>query len=178
MSESASAKTPARARAFTLIEVLVVLIIIAIITAVSVLVFGQFGRGRREKMIVQQFARTIRVAQQQAILTPVVLGLGVSATGYQFYQYELPQVAPATTSEWHPLQNDALSKPRAFKSVFHTTVKSIATYAGVPNGHDVNPAILFLPSGYVTPFVIELSGDKRSFTITVTNNGTVTTHET
>jgi general secretion pathway protein H len=76
-------------RGFTLIEVLVVLIIVAIITAVAVMAFGQFGRQRREQMIAEQFVRTIGVVSQQAILTPQIMGLGVSATGYRFYRYPL-----------------------------------------------------------------------------------------
>ena len=160
------------ARGFTLLEVLVVLIIIAIITAVSILAFGQFGRGRLEKIIVQQFMRTIDVAQQQAILMPSVLGLGISPAGYQFYQYELPQAQKP--GHWYALRDDVLSNTRAFKSVFHTTVKSIATYSNAQKSHDIKTTILFLPSGYVTPFVMELSGVSHNYRVTVTNNGSVT----
>jgi hypothetical protein len=55
----------------------------------------------------------------------------------------------------------------------HATVISIATYA-TGQDNQVKPEILFLPSGYVTPFVLELAGSTHDFMITVTNNGTVT----
>ena len=162
----------ARTKAFTLIEVLVVIVIIAIITGVAVMAFGHFGRGRREAIIAEQFTRILTVASQQAILTPAVLGLGISATGYQFYQYELPSASEK--GHWRSLGHDVLSNPHAFKNVFHTTVKSIATYATSQDKSDLSPAILFLPSGYVTPFTLELKGNSHTFNIDVKNNGVVT----
>lgn len=160
------------ARGFTLIEVLVVLIIVAIITAVAVLAFGHFGRGRREKIIANQFVRVITLAQQQAILTPMVLGLGISSDGYQFYEYQ-----PAMHSEsaqWKKLPGRVLSNPTAFRSVFKVTINSIASYSAGIKSDSAKPAILFLPSGYVTPFELELSGGSNHFLIKVKNNGVVT----
>ncbi len=154
-------------RAFTLIEVLVVLIIVSIITAVAVLAFGQFGRGRREKIIVQQFTRTITAAQQQAILMPMVLGLTITPTGYQFYRFQTSLKKPA---EWLPLKNDVISNSTAFRSVFSVDVKSIATFS-LSKQDKKTPAILFLPSGYVTPFTLELKGGASVFQIAVKNNG-------
>lgn len=156
-------------RAFTLIEVLVVLIIVAIITAIAVLAFGQFGRGRREKIIMQQFTRTITAAQQQAILTPMVLGLTITANGYQFYQFHTSLKKP---SEWKALKNDVLSNSRAFRSVFDVSVKSIATFS-LSQQDKKTPVILFLPSGYVTPFTLELKSGSSVFKIAVKNNGAI-----
>lgn len=158
-------------RGFTLIEILVVLLIVAIITAVAVVAFGQFGRGRREKIIVDQFVRVISVAQQQAILTPEVLGLSVTPKGYQFYQYEI--FLGKNTGEWTSLENDALSNANAFRKVFNADVKSISTFESDASTKKNNPQILFLPSGFVTPFVLELSGAHNHFLITVKNNGVV-----
>ncbi|PIZ04680.1 MAG: type II secretion system protein GspH [Gammaproteobacteria bacterium CG_4_10_14_0_8_um_filter_38_16] len=161
--------------AFTLIEVLVVLIIVAIITAVAVLAFGHFGRGRREKIIVNQFIHVITLAQQQAILTPMVLGLGVSADGYQFYEY-----APSTHSSsarWLLLSSATLSHPTAFRYVFQVNMKLISAYSLKLKNDSAKPAILFLPSGYVTPFTVKLSGASSHFLIDVKNNGVVSLDE-
>lgn len=160
-----------RVRGFTLIEVLIVLVIVAIITAVAVIAFGQFGRGRREKIIVNQFARVIGVAQQQAILTPAVLGLGLSATGYQFYQYNMSLSSKG--GDWQPLRSDVLSNTKAFQNVFIVNTTFISAYTAQEKNDSAKPAILFLPSGFVTPFVLELKGSKQLFVITVKNNGTV-----
>jgi general secretion pathway protein H len=159
-----------RRRGFTLIEILVVLIIVAIITAVAVIAFGQFGRGRRERIVAEQFIRVIRVAQQQAILTPAVLGLGISVNGYQFYEYEI--LPAAKTGEWKPLRTDVLSNKNAFQRLFSVDVKEIAAFSLPKTNAAAKPAILFLPSGYVTPFVLELKGSAHNFTIK--NNGVET----
>ncbi len=157
-------------RGFTLIEILVVLIIVAIITAVAVLAFGHFGRGRREKIIVNQFVRVIGVAQQQAILTPDVLGLGITSNGYHFYQYEIS--LDTQKGKWEPVRNDVLSHRTAFKKVFDVNVKSISGYeSSEPKNND--PTILFLPSGFVTPFELALNGASHHFLISVKNNGVV-----
>lgn len=159
---------------FTLIEVLIVLVIVAIITAVAVIAFGQFGRSRREKIIAEQFVQTITVAQQQAILTPEILGLGISASGYQFYQFEVS--SDEKSGGWVTLGNDVLSRATGFKNVFNVDVKSIPTFSPALNNNSAKPAIVFLSSGFVTPFVLELTGDAHVYTITVKNNGVTQMH--
>lgn len=161
-----------RADGFTLIEVLVVLIIVAIITAVAVMAFGQFGRGRREKIIADQFVRVISVAQLQAILTPEILGLGVTPSGYRFYEYTV--TVDSKKGEWKSLHSDALSRPNVFKKVFDADIKSITGFESDKSENNrAQPQILFLPSGFVTPFVLELNGTENHFLITVKNNGVV-----
>lgn len=168
-------------RGFTLIEVLVVLIIIAVITGIAATSFGHFGQNRREKIIAQQFARTIEVAQQQALLTPSILGLSITNRGYQFFQYEI--VLGSKRAEWLPLHDDMLSNKTAFEKVFEVNVTQIAHYVFAGKSGEDNqsqqtqqndPRIVFSPSGYVTPFVLALKGKRDSFVLTVTNNGSVT----
>jgi type II secretion system protein H len=166
-----------RRAGFTLIEVLVVLIIVAIITAVAVIAFGHFGRGLRERIVVEQFERVITVAQQQAILTPAVLGLGISAKGYRFYRYTRNAAGKPT---WQSM-NDVLSKPIAFHHLFSLHVKIIGAYDNAKQTRESQPAILFLPSGFVTPFELDLIGSVNDFSLTVQNNGVIhkviTAHE-
>jgi len=156
--------------AFTLIEILVVLIIVAIITSVAVLAFGNFGRGRREKIIVNQFVRTIIVAEQQAILTPAVLGLGITNRGYHFFQYEISSTTKK--GHWQPLRDDVLSNAEAFQNVFDANIKSISS-AESKNINDKKLEILFLPTGFVTPFVLELKAKDHTFVVMMKNNGVV-----
>jgi hypothetical protein len=114
------------------------------------------------------------IAQQQAILTPEILGLGISASGYQFYQFE---VSPDEKSGgWVTLGNDVLSRPTGFKNVFRVDVKSIPTFSPSLKSNSTKPAIVFLSSGFVTPFVLELTGDAHVYTITVKNNGVAQMH--
>ena len=133
----------ARHHGFTLLEVLVVLIIVAIITAVAVLAFGGMGRSRHEKIVVQEFVRVIPMAQQQAILTPSVLRLNISAEGYQFQRYRMS--SSSQQAQWMSLRDDVLSNKNVFHGLFSVDKKSLSDHT-----------ILFLPSGYVTPFTVTL----------------------
>lgn len=151
-------------KGFTLIEVLVVLVIVAIITAVAVLSFGHFGQSRREKIIVEQFTQTMIVAQEQAIITPVILRLMITARGYHFQQY-----APSAVHDkqsWWALSDDVISHPSVFRRLFHVTFKAQNANA---------KSILFLPSGFVTPFALVLIGLSHRYTVLVSNNGSVST---
>lgn len=162
---------------FTLIEVLVVLIIIAVITGIAATSFGHFGENRREKIIVQQFARTIEVAQQQALLTPSILGLSITDRGYQFFQYEI--LLNSKRAEWMPLRDDMLSNKTAFEKTFAVRVTQIAHYSlSEKSGQnrqtqENDPRIVFSPSGYVTPFALTLKGKQETFVLRVNNNGLV-----
>src|SRR3990167_3252437 len=162
---------------FTLIEVLVVLLIVSIITAVAVMALGdQFGgKTRREKIVIEQFSQTITIAQQQAILTPAVLGLGVTTDGYRYYTYE-PQTVAKTQGHWETVPG-VLSRAKAFQNLFSVHVAAVegvhydSDTAGLKSQSSI-PAIVFLPSGYVTPFEVTLKGEK-SYTVTVSSNGAV-----
>lgn len=154
---------------FTLIEVLVILIIVSIITMIAVLAFGHFGRGRREKIVVGQFARVITAAQQQAILTPAVLGLTIKPGGYEFYQFT---ASLNTAGNWAPLKQDVLSNRAAFRHLFHVTVKKVQAFSLSESSHKT-PVILFLPTGYITPFTVLLKGSAGAFQVTVKNNGNI-----
>lgn len=176
MSETRSLASRVSARAFTLIEVLVVLIIIAIITGVAVAAFGQFGQDRRERIIAHQFANIITIAQQQSILTPEILGLGITPNGYSFFEYVVP--FGAQTGKWQLIPRNAITHPDAFKKVFSVNIKAMMGYEpDEKNQKEPQPQILFLPSGFVTPFTLELQSKKNQFSITVKNNGVVTFQE-
>lgn len=156
---------------FTLIEILVVLVIISIITAAAVLAFGDFGRGRREKIVADLLQKTIPVAQQRAILQPAILGLSFTNQGYQFRQYWVdPNTQKAT---WKALSDDDLSRQNAFRDINY----QLKLMKKTPDFIEKNKTlkIIFLPNGSVTPFKLILSGEgKISYELQVQNNGTVT----
>lgn len=158
---------------FTLIEVLIVLVIVAVITAVAVLAFGHFGQGRREKIILEQFSATINAVQQQAIFTPMALGLGITEKGYQYYQYTPDE---KEGGKWTPIASIALTHPTIFAHVFEVHVDQVAAF---DSNAEAAPSILFLPSGFVTPFQVRFVGKRNNYVMTVKNNGAVflETHE-
>lgn len=154
---------------FTLIEVLVVLVIVAIITMTTVLAFGDFGRGREEKIRVETFTRVMQAAQSQAILKPATYGLMITTKGYAFYQW----VFAKNHGKWLPLGHDDISQPQAFKNFFMIRMKTVSGFDPVSTSYDAHPAIVILPSGFVTPFQVSLQGKVHHFILSVANNGSV-----
>lgn len=146
------AYTRAHSRAFTLIELLIVLVIITIITAVSVLAFGSMGRSRHEQIITHQFARTVSMAQQQAIFESEVLELIINNQGYYFLVYR--------NGKWSALHYDVFSQRKIFHSRFQIKINHIFV-----SKNENAPPILFLPSGFVTPFVLQLQDGKNKYII-------------
>ena len=157
------------AKGFTLIEILIVLVITAIIMAVAAMTLGHMGKGRRERMTVEAFMNVVTVAEQQAILTPSVLGLAFYAEGYQFFQYE--------AGAWKPLHDDVLSNQTAFKNLLTANLTFVSGHDEDIKSHAAKPVIIFSPSGFVTPFVLNLQGENHIYMITVQNNGTSTMTE-
>lgn len=142
-------------KGFTLIEVLVVLIIVAIITSVAVLAFGHFGQTRREKMILEVFSETIQTAKQQAIVTPMVLGLSINKNGYCYYQYQPDQ-------SWRRISTLGFNHSNAFLTFKKIELKGL---------QDQHQMIIFLPNGSVTPFELDCKGVSHYFIFSVNNNG-------
>lgn len=142
-------------KGFTLIEVLVVLIIIAVMTSVAVLAFGHFGQTRREKMMLEVFSQTIQTAKQQAIITPMVLGLVINKNGYRYYHYESDQ-------SWQPITTLGFNHPNAFVSFKKILLKGY---------QHPQSMIVFLPNGSVTPFTLDCRGVSHHFIFSVNNNG-------
>jgi len=156
---------------FTLIEILVVLVIVAIIIAVAVLALGNMGQGRREHAAVQELVRVIGAAQQQAILTPAILGLGFHSDGYRFYQYRAAM--KRDKAAWIPLHNDVLSNPVAFHDLLIAQLTAVSGYTETTESHASHPIIFFSSGGSVTPFVLTLQGEKITYIVSVQNNGVV-----
>ena len=81
--------TTHRKNGFTLLEVVIVMAIIAIVTDIGWLLISLFKCGRRDvTLFVNQLTEAVKLAQQEALLKPAILGLRFSTDGYQFYQFQ------------------------------------------------------------------------------------------
>lgn len=127
---------------FTLIEILVVLVIIGITLGFAIIAFGDFGESRKVLFSADQFAHTIRLAQQKAILETSTLGIKVDPNGYQILKYQ-------PNSQWTPISNRGIFKFNYFPKSAQVSLKSEAklTHGG--------PNIILSTSGEMTPFTLE-----------------------
>jgi general secretion pathway protein H len=127
---------------FTLIEILVVLVIIGITIGFAMIAFGDFGESRKVMFSADQFAHTIRLAQQKAILETSTLGIKVEPNGYQILKYQ-------TNSQWTPISNRGIFKFNYFPKNALISLKS--DFKPIHGG----PNIVLNTSGEMTPFTLE-----------------------
>lgn len=128
---------------FTLIELLVVLIILGVVISMAVTLVRPMSDARRAQVTAQQCQRVLQAAEQEALLTPAVLGLEITPQGLQFYRY----VIDHNHLRWQPLHPDHLSQPRLFADQGLQVTRSPRT----PR------KLVISASGEVTPFRLTIS---------------------
>lgn len=133
---------------FTLIEILVVLIITGITVGFALMAFGDFGASRRIAMAGDQFANTLRLAQQQAILESSTLGIVVKNGRYQIYRYQPKE-------GWQPIARKGMFAAQHFPAQAVIQLK-------VSGGAKKNtPDIIINSSGDLTPFTMRIMNQKQ-----------------
>ena len=177
-------KPNSQAKGFTLLELLVVLLILSIITAVAVMSFRHFGSARRLRLMVENTQSVVLAARLRAMLQPAVLALVTTPTGYRFYSYWHDN--KTGTGAWKPLRQDDLSNRTAYAGARTIRIQSALTQKkksgiwsvslpsdfsfGHPPPH-IHPAVLFLPDGQVTLFVLTVSDAKQHYRLSVDGHG-------
>lgn len=158
--------TRSTAFGFTLIEILVVLVVVSIVLAVALLSFGDFGMSRQQQLSLLQLKASMKSAQLEAVLKPMVLGLSITDTGYRYYTYETS--ADNTQDSWVTLSHDHLSDTHTFNT--GTTVLLNTRTSAEKN----QPRIYFLPDGSITPFKLTvIFSNHQRFTLFLNNRGEV-----
>ena len=74
--------------AYTLIEILIVLFIISIVTGVAIL-HVRYNENKQIETFANRFVGLVRLAEEQAMLQPAVLGLSIRYNRFQFSQLKL-----------------------------------------------------------------------------------------
>lgn len=132
-------------KGFTLIEILVVIVIIGITIGFALITFGDFGESRKILYAAEQLEKTLRLAQQQAILENSTLGLRIDNNSYQILKFQ-------NSSQWRPLSK-SLFKPHYFPKDMRITLKThFKTNLNEP------------------PIIINPSGETNAFTLTFGTN--------
>lgn len=154
---------PSKPHGFTLIEILIVLFIISIVSSVALLSIGR-SNNRQIETFAKQLSQSIVLAEEQALLQPVVLGLSINQKAYRFMMYN-PDVD--AKNAWQPLQDNVLRKQKVSDNV--------AVEVKV-NSRRASPQIVISTNGDLTPFTIYIGkvGQKPKYMIQGDADGTVT----
>jgi general secretion pathway protein H len=132
---------------FTLIEILIVLVIMGITVSFAIIAFGDFGAGRRIEFAAEQFANTLKLAQQQAILLGSTLGMRVDNQGYQIMMFHPP-------SEWSIISNKGVFRFHPFPRKTWVKLKTNSSVS------QITPPIIINASGDTTPLTLNFGTNK------------------
>ncbi|MDN5862501.1 MAG: type II secretion system minor pseudopilin GspH [Salinisphaera sp.] len=158
-----------RGRGFTLLEVLVVAFIIAIIAGFAILSIDTRAGADRLQQEATRLRALMQIASEDAVLFGAEIGLDLTDNGYRFVRLE--------ADGWTPIANPTNPlRPRALPGDLQLRLLTTDTdpftdqrpAPGLPmpekgeqdpaeSGKHLQPEILFLSSGAVTPFKLELS---------------------
>ncbi|RMH40570.1 MAG: type II secretion system protein GspH [Gammaproteobacteria bacterium] len=89
---------------FSLIELLVVIAIIGVMVTGVTLMFGRDGAAEQAKTEAMRLVQLLRLAEDEAQLNGVELGLAVDETGYHWLTF--------VDDRWLPITDDKLFRPR------------------------------------------------------------------
>lgn len=141
----------ARQRAFTLIEVLVVVFIIGVILGFASLSLGGRSLDDQLDQEARRLQQVLQIASEDAIFTTTEIGLQLLPDGYVF-------VVPGEPN-WVPIERQRSPlRAHRFEIPARLTISqaSLGNLGQSPDDGEQLPAILFLSSGEVTPFELEL----------------------
>lgn len=140
-------------RGMTIIEVLMVVFIIGLAAGIVVLTIPQ--RPTQEQAAAQAFAKLVRDAQDQAILTGQPVGLDVSNTSFRLVQWRRNQWLPYTRPQLLPNRLE---------------IEQRTEQPDQPEGW---PELVFDPTGIVQPAEFRLRGRGERIDIVLNERGEV-----
>ena len=160
-----------KASGYTLIEILIVLFIISIVTTVALLSIGN-NDNRQMKSIATELTQILALAEQQAMLSPSVLGLTVHAQALQFST--LSVAANGKENTWLPLQ-DTILKSYNVPGNIQISV-NVGDDIELKDKKKDHPQIVISTNGDMTPFTIYVGkkGEKPHYAIVGDADGSLT----
>lgn len=147
---SSTMKNLPQTKGFTLLEIIVVMIIISILFGFAIISIGDGGQSQLLKQETQRLMALIRLAREEAIIQTKEMGISINehanAYTYTFYVLQEQQWQRLTDEPFHPHQFPAgvqIEVYLAGKTPVLTNTEN-----------ELNPQILILSSGELTPFEI------------------------
>ncbi len=165
-----------RARAFTLIELLVVIVLLGILVSLAVLTTGSSSTSRELRDEARRIAALIGVLSDEAVLDSREYGLLVNREGYRVLRYdeadarwrEVERRKVHRLPEWMRLELELDGTPLELVA----PLKQTDDRAGLSDadsrersrernrGPQLEPQLLILSSGELSPFILRLSERK------------------
>ncbi|MBX6421015.1 MAG: type II secretion system minor pseudopilin GspH [Nevskia sp.] len=150
---------------FTLIEVMVVTIIIALLATLVTLSIGNRDLDERMTLEAQRLEQLLKLAQDEAALKGIAIGVRFDADGYRF-------LAMDDKRQWDDYDKEGVLRPRRLPAPLYLVLQvegqpvpapdaqKPPSASGPPNagGAATTPApqVLILPGGESTAFAVEL----------------------
>ncbi|MFZ2314124.1 MAG: type II secretion system minor pseudopilin GspH [Gammaproteobacteria bacterium] len=157
---------------FTLIEILVVLFIISIVTSVALLSISR-NQNKQLESFTNELTQIVSLAEEQAMLQPIVLGLSLHGQTFQFATLK-NDVTADKKNKWTLFQDTILGK-QAIPEDIQVGVEVGNQLASSDEADKTNPQIIISTNGDITPFTIYIGkrGEKPRYMITGDADGNV-----
>lgn len=148
-------------RGFTLIELLVVVFIVGVIISFASLNLGGRSLEDQAHEEARRLNEIFRLARDDAALTGLELGWLTTEQGYRFLAL--------SDQGWAPYGEHTPLRPRKLPQPFQLEVK-VDDLPLETNPERVAPQVLFLSSGEITPFAVELSAPQLDIRYRINGN--------
>jgi len=140
---------------FTLVEILSVLVIIGLMTSVVVLSIPQPKSALDEQ--AERLTYELNAMAQDGLISGSVNAAGFSKEGYTLYSFENSEWTERASGEW--------------QDSYRLTFTRASAKIDLPK--EIEPTILFQPTGLSTPFELTLSDRDTQYALTTSGDGRV-----
>ncbi|MDR3492525.1 MAG: type II secretion system minor pseudopilin GspH [Gammaproteobacteria bacterium] len=149
---------------FTLIEILIVMLILSIVGGITLLTISH-NRNTQLATYSSQLVNRLTLAEQYAMLMPAVLGLKITDTSLEFFNYQEKTATFISSTE------PTLGLYRIPKSIKLTLKRETEN----SDEDSKQPPIIFSSSGSLTPFSLLLgsTNEPPSYEIEASANGNI-----
>lgn len=141
---------------YSLLELMIAMVVIGVVTSIAALSFSNFGAGVGEKAL-ERLRLDVQLLGNESIVRSELLGLSFHNNGYAFMRLDVE------SESWQLIVKDRFLKPRKFDAAINVNI--VVDDSPLPLGDSsvLEPQIISLPTGEVTPFTYQLESAAEGF---------------